>query len=485
MTESDMKTQLASSAQYGVTMRVECPHEPGWIGNISGVIGRRGAIIEAIDLVHIRNGTSVRDYTVECSSTQHAEQVVGAVKTIAGVTLHSVSDNTFLMHLGGKLEVKSKVPLHSRADLSMAYTPGVARVCNAIHDEYKTSFNLTIRKNCVAVVSDGSAVLGLGNIGAAAAMPVMEGKAILFKEFGAVDAFPICIATQDAEEIIDLCRWIAPTFGGINLEDIAAPRCFHIEEVLRKALDIPVFHDDQHGTAVVVLAGLLNALKITGKNPANMKVVVAGAGAAGIACTRMLAQWGLGAIVVCDSQGAIYSGRDLGGNPAKEWVVEHTNEGRERGDLRAVLHGADMFLGVSGAGLLCRQDVAKMGKQPIVFAMANPVPEVMPEEVRDLVAVMATGRSDYPNQINNVLAFPGIFRGALDARADTINEAMKNAAAQAIADVITDSELSPDYVVPSVFNKKVAKQVANAVARAAHKTHVGHRMSKGTSPHLF
>jgi malate dehydrogenase (oxaloacetate-decarboxylating) len=312
-------------------------------------------------------------------------------------------------------------------------------------------------------------------------MPVMEGKAILFKEFGGVDAFPICVGTQDAEEIIKLCEWIAPTFGGINLEDISAPRCFHIEERLREKLRIPVFHDDQHGTAVVVLAGIINALKITSKSPDTMKVVVSGAGAAGMACTKTLKEFGCANIIVCDSTGAIHRGRSFGQNRAKVWLAENTNPHAEAGSLKTVLEGADVFLGVSAPGILSRRDIERMGKDPVVFAMSNPDPEVMPEEVQDVVAVMATGRSDYPNQINNVLAFPGIFRGALDARAEEINEAMKRAAAEAIANTIAPDELSPDYIVPSVFNKRVVKNVASAVARMAHQTHVAHRMPKGTS----
>jgi malate dehydrogenase (oxaloacetate-decarboxylating) len=333
----------------------------------------------------------------------------------------------------------------------------------------------------LAVVSDGSAVLGLGNIGPEAAMPVMEGKAILFKEFGGVDAFPICADTQDPEEIIKLCEWIAPSFGGINLEDISSPRCFHIEERLRQVLSIPVFHDDQHGTAVVVLAGLMSALRLTGKKPDQMKVVVAGAGAAGVACTKTLQEFGIGKLVVCDRRGAIHRDRDLGRNRIKEWVAANTNPDGERGPLAEVIRGADMFLGLSGPGILSRKDVQRMNKEPIVFAMSNPTPEIMPEEVEDIVAVIATGRSDYPNQINNVLAFPGIFRGALDARAENINEAMKRAAAEAIAGAIMKDELSPEYIIPSVFNRKVSKSVANAVVRAAHRTHVAHRLPKGMS----
>jgi len=474
-----MTSRTNPSAQYTITVRLESPHKPGWIGRISSLIGKAGGAIHAIDLVNIASGTSLRDYSIECSSTEHAEEVLAALKRLEGVRVLNVSDDTFLMHIGGKLEVTSRVPLKTRADLSMAYTPGVARVCMAIHKDSKASHSLTIRKNCIAVVSDGSAVLGLGNIGPQAAMPVMEGKAILFKEFGGVDAFPICVATQDPEEIIKLCEWIAPSFGGINLEDISSPRCFHIEERLKQELSIPVFHDDQHGTAVVVLAGLMNALRLTHKNPDAMKVVVAGAGAAGVACAKTLQGFGIGKLVICDTRGAIHADRDVGRNRIKEWVARNTNPDGERGPLTEVIRGADMFLGLSGPGTLSRGDVERMNKDAIVFAMSNPTPEIMPEEVEGVVAVMATGRSDYPNQINNVLAFPGIFRGALDARAEDINEAMKHAAAEAIAGSIAKDELSPDYIIPSVFNRKVAKSVATAVARAAHKTHVAHRLPKG------
>lgn len=469
------------SAQYTITIRMEYPHKPGWIGKVSSLVGEAGGAIHAIDLVHISGGMSLRDYSIECSSTEHAEQILELLTRLEGVRVHNVSDDTFLMHIGGKLEVTSKVPLKTRADLSMAYTPGVARVCMAIHQDPKVSHSLTIRKNCIAIVSDGSAVLGLGNIGAEAAMPVMEGKAILFKEFGGVDAFPICLDTRDPEEIIKACKWIAPTFGGINLEDISSPRCVQIEERLKQELSIPVFHDDQHGTAVVVLAGLMNALRLTGKKPDEMKVVVSGAGAAGVACTRTLREFGIGNLVVCDTRGAIHRGRAVGENPVKEWLARCTNPNGEQGTLAEVIEGADMFLGLSAPGILSRSDVQKMNKDPIIFAMSNPTPEIMPEEVEDLVGVMATGRSDYPNQVNNVLAFPGIFRGALDARAEDINEAMKHAAAEAIAGAIPSEELSPEYIIPSVFNRKVTKRVATAVARAAHKTHVAHRLPKGTT----
>jgi malate dehydrogenase (oxaloacetate-decarboxylating) len=467
------------SSQYAITLRVDYPHEAGRIARIAAAIGQQGGVIRGIDLVHIQRNRSLRDYTVECASTDHARRIIDAVRGIDDLRIESVSDDTFLMHLGGKLEIRSKVALKTRADLSMAYTPGVARVCKAIEVEPKASHALTIRRNCVAVLSDGSAVLGLGNIGARAAMPVMEGKAILFKEFGGVDAFPLCLDTQDTDEIIAVGKAVAPTFGAINLEDISAPRCFTIERKLQEQVEIPVFHDDQHGTAVVVLAATLNALRITGNRPQDMKLVVSGAGAAGWACTRALQDLGLGNIVVCDRKGTLHRGRDVGDNPAKRWFVEETNRDQESGDLKDAIRGADMFLGLSAPGLLSRDDLKTMAADPIVFAMANPTPEILPEEAEGLVRVMATGRSDYPNQINNVLAFPGIFRGALDARASRINAEMEGAAAQAIAEIVTDSELSPDYIVPSVFNKSVATEVAHAVSRAARSTHVAHRIPKG------
>jgi len=479
MSEESTTSGPAISSQYAITLRIEYPRAAGRIARIASTIGDQGGVIGAIDLVQIRGNRSVRDYTVECSSTEHARRIIEAIRGLEDLKLESVSDDTFRMHLGGKLEIHSKVALKTRADLSMAYTPGVARVCKAIEAQPKISHNLTIRRNCVAVISDGTAVLGLGNIGARAAMPVMEGKAILFKEFAGVDAFPLCLDTQDPDEIVSIGRAVAPTFGGINLEDISAPRCFDIERRLQEQVDIPVFHDDQHGTAVVVLAATLNALRITGTRPQDMKLVVSGAGAAGWACTRALKDLGMGNIVVCDRQGALHKGRDVGDNPAKQWFVEQTNPDQEKGGVKDAIRGADMFMGLSSPGLLNREDVKKMAKDPIVFAMANPTPEIMPEEAEGVVRVMATGRSDYPNQINNVLAFPGIFRGALDARARSINDEMKGAAAQAIAEVVKDEELSPDYIVPSVFNRTVATEVAHAVSRAARSSKVARRIPKG------
>lgn len=473
------KTEASISSQYAITLRVSYARGPGRLARVAATIGEQGGVIRGIDLVHIQGKRSVRDYTVECSSTEHAQRIIDAVRKIEDLSLESVSDDTFLMHLGGKLEIRSKVALKTRSDLSMAYTPGVARVCKAIEADPKVSHALTIRRNAVAVVSDGSAVLGLGNIGARAAMPVMEGKAILFKDFAGVDAFPLCLDTQDPDEIIAICKAVAPTFGAINLEDISAPRCFTIEQTLEEELEIPVFHDDQHGTAVAVVAATLNALRLTGRKPQDMKLVASGAGASGWACVRALKRLGFGNIVVCDRQGALHKGRKVGDNPAKEWFLENTNPEQQSGSVGEVVRGADMFLGLSAPGLLHREDIKAMAKDPIVFAMANPTPEVMPEEVEGLVAVMATGRSDYPNQINNVLAFPGIFRGALDARARVINDEMKGAAAQAIAEIVAEEELNPDYIVPSVFNRTVATEVAHAVSRAARATDVARRIPKG------
>jgi malate dehydrogenase (oxaloacetate-decarboxylating) len=380
------------------------------------------------------------------------------------------------MHLGGKIEIASKMQLKTRSDLSMAYTPGVARVCQAIAKDPEKVFNLTIKKNTVAVVSDGTAVLGLGDIGPAAAMPVMEGKCQLFKEFGNVDAFPICLDTKDPHEIVQTIKNIAPAFGGINLEDISAPRCFEIEDRLKEELDIPVFHDDQHGTAVVVLAALINALKITGKRMEDIKVVVNGVGAAGVACSKIVMKAGVQNIVGCDQTGAIYEGRMAGMNWVKDWYARNTNPGKEKGSVHDVIKGADVFFGLSAPGIIDEHDLKNMATDPIIFAMANPTPEIMPEDAAGLVAVMATGRSDYPNQINNVLCFPGIFRGALNCRASRINEEMKIAAANAIADIIGPDELHPDYIIPSVFDRRVGEAVAARVEEAAYESGVARRL---------
>jgi len=468
------------SASYSLTLRVRLSSRAGSLGELTMAIGRAGGDIGAIDIVTVGNDFIIRDVTVSSVSSKHGEQIVEAVKDVDGVELLQVSDPTFLMHLGGKIEVVPKVPLKTRADLSMAYTPGVARICDAIYQEPEKVFTLTIKKNTVAIVTDGTAVLGLGDIGPAAALPVMEGKAMLFKEFAGVDAFPICLNTKDPDEIVRTVKAISTVFGGINLEDISAPRCFQIEERLREELDIPVFHDDQHGTAVVVLAALINALKYVGKKIEDVKVVVNGVGAAGVACTKIIMAAGVQNIVGCDQTGALYRGRRENMNWMKDWYAQNTNPHEEQGTVHDVIKGADVFLGLSVPGVINEQDVMNMADKPIVFAMANPTPEIMPEDAAPYVAVMATGRSDYPNQINNVLSFPGIFRGALACRASRINEEMKLAASTAIAGIITDAELHPEYIVPSVFDKRVAEAVAREVEAAAYKTGVARRKSDVT-----
>ena len=473
-----MAMTLSPSESYSITMRLEILNKVGMLGKVTTAIGAAGGDIGAIDLSGHGKGTVIRDVTARARGIEHAQEIINAVKAIQGVKVVNVSDRTFLMHLGGKIEVHPKVPIKTRNDLSMAYTPGVARVCMAISKDVKKSFSLTIRRNSVAVVSDGTAVLGLGDIGPEAAMPVMEGKAMLFKEFGGIDAWPICLNTKDPEEIIRVVKALEPSFGGINLEDISAPRCFEIEERLKAEMGIPVFHDDQHGTAVVVLAALLNSLKIVKKRIEDMKIVVAGVGASGVACSKIIMNAGARNIIGVDRVGAIYKGRKQHMNFMKDWYAAHTNPFNEKGKLSDAMTGADLFLGLAGPGLITVDDLKKMAKNPLVFAMANPDPEIMPEEAAPYVRVMATGRSDYPNQINNSLCFPGIFRGALDSRASCINEEMKLAAAYAIASCVGKEELSEDYIIPSMFNRKVALIVAKEVSRAAHRTKVARRTSR-------
>jgi malate dehydrogenase (oxaloacetate-decarboxylating) len=463
------------SASYSLTLRVKLSSRAGTLGQVATAIGRAGGDIGAIDIVSAASDYIIRDITVNAASSEHGEKILDAVRDIDGIDVINVSDLTFLMHLGGKIEVVSKMPLKTRADLSMAYTPGVARVCEAIRDDPEKAFTLTIKKNTVAIVTDGTAVLGLGDIGPSAALPVMEGKAQLFKEFAGVDAFPICLNTKDPAEIVQAIKAIAPVFGGINLEDISAPRCFEIEERLKEELNIPVFHDDQHGTAVVVLAALINALRIVGKKMEELKVVVNGVGAAGVACSKIIMAAGVTNVIGCDQQGALYEGRREHMNWVKDWYARNTNPNREKGTVHEVIKGADVFMGLSAPGVITEKDLEQMAEKPIVFAMANPIPEIMPEEASPYVAVMATGRSDYPNQINNVLCFPGIFRGALACRATRINEEMKVAAAHAIAGIITADELHPEYIVPSVFDKRVAEAVAKEVEEAAYRTGVARR----------
>jgi malate dehydrogenase (oxaloacetate-decarboxylating) len=467
--------QTTPSASYSLTLRVRLSSKAGTLGELTTAIGRAGGDIGAIDIVSAASNSIVRDITVSATSSKHGEQIVEAAKDIDGIEVINVSDRTFLMHLGGKIEVVSKTPLKTREDLSMAYTPGVARVCEAIHQDPDKAFTLTIKKNTVAVVTDGTAVLGLGDIGPAAAMPVMEGKAMLFKEFAGVDAFPISLNTKDPDEIVRIVKAISTAFGGINLEDISAPRCFEIEDRLKEELDIPVFHDDQHGTAVVVLAALINALKIVGKMMSDIRVVVNGVGAAGVACTKIIMAAGVRNVIGCDQTGALYPGRSENMNWVKDWYARNTNPNEETGTVHEVIRGADVFLGLSVPGVIDSSDLKRMKDRPIVFAMANPTPEIMPEEAAPYVAVMATGRSDYPNQINNVLCFPGIFRGALACRAARINEEMKLAAANAIAGIISEEELHPEYIVPSVFDKRIAEVVAREVEMAARQTGVARR----------
>jgi len=455
-----------TSAAFSATLRVHLVNRPGAFARMAAAIGEAGGSLDAIDLVRVEHGKKVRDVTVLAVDEAHIARITEAVSARDGIDVERVADRTLLLHRGGKLELASRVPLKTLDDLSMAYTPGVARACRAIVDDADAVWDLTVKSNAVAVVTDGTAVLGLGDIGPEAAMPVMEGKAILFKEFGGVDAWPICLDTTDPEEIVRTVAAIAPGFGGINLEDIAAPRCFEIEARLRDLLDIPVFHDDQHGTAIVVLAALQNALRVVGKRLEDARVVITGAGAAGAATARMLAAAGAGEIVCVDLQGAVYAGRP-GLDPFTAALAAETNPRRWRGSADAALPGADVYIGLSGPGAVSVEGIRSMADGAIVFAMANPTPEVAPEEIEELVAVMGTGRSDYPNQINNVLAFPGIFRGALDVRATAITKNMQLAAAAALAAVVPSDHLEADYVLPSAFDRDVAPAIAAAVAAAA------------------
>jgi malate dehydrogenase (oxaloacetate-decarboxylating) len=445
------------------------------LGKVTSAIGKGGGDIGAIDLVEVGKGTITRDLSFNASDERHGQQIVERLRAIEGVTVLHVSDRTFLMHLGGKIEVVGKIAVKTRDDLSMAYTPGVARVCMAIHHDPEKAYTLTIKQNTVAVVTDGTAVLGLGDIGPSGAQPVMEGKALIFKAFAGVDAFPLCLATKDVDEIVTIVKAISPVFGGINLEDISAPRCFEIEERLQRDLDIPVFHDDQHGTAVVVLAAVLNALKVVKKKLPEARIVITGAGASGIATAKLLMKEGAKHIIGCDRAGAIYKGRTENMNSMKQWFAEHTNPRRIRGTAGEALVGADVFIGLSGPGVVSLKDIKSMNRDPIVFAMANPVPEIQPEEAGAFVRVMATGRSDYPNQINNSCCFPGFFRGLLDVRARRVNDEMKLAAAHALANIVAKSELSEEYITPSMFDARVVPAVAAAVAEAAVRTGVARK----------
>ncbi|WP_088313995.1 NAD-dependent malic enzyme [Kineosporia sp. R_H_3] len=462
------------SPGYSITLRVQAPTSAASTAELSLAVGKAGGVLTALDVVESHYDRIVVDVTCNAADADHADAITEAVAALEGVTVGKVSDRTFLMHLGGKLEVTPKVQLRHRDDLSRAYTPGVARVCQAIAANPEDGRRLTIKRNTVAVVTDGSAVLGLGNLGPLAALPVMEGKAALFKRFADVDAWPVCLDTQDADEIVSIVRALAPVYGGINLEDISAPRCFEIEARLREMLDIPVFHDDQHGTAIVVLAALTNALRVVGKSLPDVRIVVSGAGAAGQAIIRLLLAEDAGDVVAFDSRGAVHTGRE-NLDPFKTWIAHNTNADGVTGTLREGLAGADVFIGVSAPDLLTGADVATMADRAVVLALANPDPEVDPLAAQQHAMVVGTGRSDFPNQINNVLAFPGFFRGLLDAGARHITDEMLVAAATAIADVVHPDELNPSFVVPSVFDPAVAPAVAAAVKAVAERTPVGSR----------
>lgn len=461
----------APSVSYSMTVRLEVPASGTAVSQLTTAVESSGGSVTGLDVTASGHEKLRIDVTIAASSTSHADEIVEGLRDIEGVVLGKVSDRTFLMHLGGKIEMQSKHPIRNRDDLSMIYTPGVARVCMAIAENPEDARRLTIKRNSVAVVTDGSAVLGLGNIGPMAALPVMEGKAALFKRFAGIDAWPICLDTQDTDAIVEIVKAIAPGFAGINLEDISAPRCFEIEARLREALDIPVFHDDQHGTAIVVLAALTNALRVVGKGIGDVRVVMSGAGAAGTAILKLLIAAGVKHAVVADIHGVVHAGREdlVSADPDSplRWIADNTNPEGVTGTLKEAVVGADVFIGVSAPNVLNGDDVAAMADGAIVFALANPDPEVDPAIARQTAAVVATGRSDFPNQINNVLVFPGVFRGLLDAQSRTVNTEMMLAAAGALADVVAEDEVNANYIIPSVFNDKVAGAVAGAVRAAA------------------
>lgn len=468
------ETQAQAGFLNRITMRVRLQHHPGCLARLIQCIADHHANLGAIDIVKPGKEFIIRDVTVDTRGEAHEKEILDSVNALDGVEVLQWSDRVFLTHLGGKIEVHSKVPLKTREGLSIAYTPGVARVCTAIHEKPESVHTLTIKSNTVAIVTDGTAVLGLGDIGPEASLPVMEGKAMLFREFAGVNAFPIALTTTDPEEIIETVKRIAPVFGGVNLEDIAAPNCFEIEKRLHEELDIPVFHDDQHGTAVVLVAAIINALKITNKKPEDLKVVMAGVGAAGTACTKMLLDLGVKDIIGFDRKGALSCDRD-DLNDSKRAYAEITNPNQRNGTLKELIEGSDVFIGLSGPNVLNEEDIKKMNTDSMIFALSNPTPEIAPEIAMKHARIVATGRSDYPNQINNVLCFPALFRGVLDCRAHEINETMKMAAAEALASVIKEEHLADDYIIPSVFDKNVVPTVSEAVKKAAFETGVARK----------
>jgi malate dehydrogenase (oxaloacetate-decarboxylating) len=465
------KTSVCNpSPSYSITLRVEIENRIGMFARIATAISGVGGDMGAVDIVGVEKGKIIRDITVNARDEGHEQAIVKAITSVPGVKVLRSMDRTFAAHEGGKIEIKNKLPVRDRNDLSKVYTPGVARVCMDIHRNKEHAYRYTMKGNSVAVISDGTAVLGLGDIGPEAALPVMEGKAMIFKEFAGIDAFPLVLATTNIDEIVETVKNIAPAFGGINLEDFSAPHCFEVEKRLRKLLDIPVFHDDQHGTAVVVLAALINVARLLRRDHKKFRTVVVGAGAAGTAITKMLLTAGVKDITVCDRTGILYAGRRPGMGPAKRELAKLTNPRKLKGSIADALKGAAVFIGVSGPNVITADDIKKMAKDPIVFALANPDSEIAPEEAQPLVRIMATGRSDYPNQINNMLCFPGMFRGLLDVRARGVNEAVKLAAAQAIAHTVKTHELHEDYIIPSLFDRSVVTSVAAAVTDAARKT---------------
>lgn len=471
-----------TSPSYSIRIQLNIPKGHDALSHFIVTVGNNGGEIMEMKTIHQDDGRILGDFLIHTRNEDEERKIIAAVRSLDKFQILNVTDCTFGMHAGGKIEISNKIPLKNRNDLAMVYTPGVSRICLAIQEDIDRAYDLTIKKNTVAIVTDGTAVLGLGDIGPEAALPVMEGKAMLFKSFGGVDAFPICLKTKDPEEIIQAVKWLAPGFGGINLEDISAPRCFEIEQRLKNELDIPVFHDDQHGTAVVILAGLINALKLVGKRLEDISVVVNGLGAAGMAAINLLLAIGVRWIIGCDRNGILYRGRQENMNSRKEELALKTNPESIKGNLCDALRGADVFLGLSRPGLLKGKDIAAMAKDPIVFAMANPIPEILPEEAEPYAAIMATGRSDYYNQINNVLCFPGLFRGALDCHSRDINEEMLLAAVHAIASSITSEELKKDHIIPSIFDPTVQPRVAAEVMKAARKSGIARSRRIYVSP---